>query len=61
MTRAIVVLAAALAFGVCGIANAEDAIPNLTGTWTGIFTGGVRLGGGDLAQPTPNRPLYTRA
>src|SRR3954468_8449773 len=48
-------------------ASADQAIPNLAGSWTGTFTGGVRVGGGDLApaDPTPtflhegmNRP-YT--
>jgi hypothetical protein len=51
--RAIAVLGAALAFGVHGIATAEDAIPNLIGTWTGTFTGGVRSGGGNLAPADP--------
>ena len=47
-------------------AIAEDA-PDLTGKWTGVFTGGVRFGGGDLApaDETPTfvhpegRPEYT--
>ena len=55
--RSIAVLGAALAFGVSGIAAAEDAIPNLIGTWTGTFTGGVRSGGGDLA-PADQKPTF---
>jgi hypothetical protein len=54
--RAIVV-GVALAFGVYGIAAAEEAIPNLIGTWTGTFTGGVRSGGGDLA-PADTKPTF---
>src|SRR5215213_7932613 len=55
--RAIVVIGAALAFGVSGIAAAEDAIPSLVGTWTGTFVGGVRSGGGDLA-PADSKPTF---
>lgn len=55
--RAIVVLGSTLAFDVSGIATAADAIPNLVGTWTGTFTGGVRSGGGDLAPADP-KPTF---
>lgn len=55
--KAIVVLGSALAFDVSGIATAADAIPNLVGTWTGTFTGGVRSGGGDLAPADP-KPTF---
>ena len=55
--RAIVVVGAALAFGVSGFAAADDAVPNLVGTWTGTFTGGVRSGGGDLAPADP-KPTF---
>ena len=55
--RAIIAVGAALAFGVSGIAAADDAIPNLVGTWTGTFTGGVRSGGGDLAPADP-KPTF---
>lgn len=57
MTKAIAVLAAAFAFGVSGMAVAQDAVPNLTGTWIGTFTGGVRMGGGDLA-PADAKPTF---
>ena len=53
--RAIAVLGAVLGF--VGPASAADAIPNLVGTWTGTFTGGVRLGGGDLA-PADTKPTF---
>src|SRR5262245_23406298 len=53
--RAIAVLGAVLGF--VGPASAADAIPNLVGTWTGTFTGGVRLGGGDLA-PADAKPTF---
>jgi len=53
--RAIAVIGAALVLG--GIASAEDAIPNLVGTWSGTFTGGGRLGGGDLA-PADAKPTF---
>jgi hypothetical protein len=54
--KAIPVLGAAILFGVSGIAStsAED-IPNLVGTWTGTFIGGV--GGGDLA-PADTQPTF---
>jgi len=55
--RSIAVLGAALALNVSGIAAAEDAIPNLVGTWTGTFVGGVRSGGGDLA-PADAQPTF---
>jgi hypothetical protein len=53
--RAIAVLGAVFAFS--GITRADNVIPNLIGTWTGTFTGGVRLGGGDLA-PTDPKPTF---
>jgi hypothetical protein len=57
--RSFAVLGAAIVFGVSGIASAsaEDAIPNLVGSWTGTFIGGVRLGGGDLA-PADTQPTF---
>ena len=55
--RSIAVLGAVIAFGVSGIAAADGAIPNLVGTWTGTFTGGVRSGGGDLA-PADSKPTF---
>ena len=55
--RSIAVLGAVLALNVSGIAAAEDAIPNLAGTWTGTFLGGVRSGGGDLAPADP-KPTF---
>jgi len=56
--RGIAVLGAAISFGISGIGNASaDDIPNLVGTWTGTFTGGVRLGGGDLS-PTDAKPTF---
>jgi hypothetical protein len=54
----IAVLGAAIVFGLSGTASASaDDIPNLVGTWTGTFTGGVRLGGGDLA-PADTQPTF---
>jgi hypothetical protein len=49
------VLSTAVAVSASVTASADEAIPNLVGSWTGTFTGGVRLGGGDLApaDPTP--------
>jgi len=38
-------------------ATAQSDIPNLVGTWTGTFTGGVRKGGGDLA-PADATPTF---
>ena len=38
-------------------AASESGVPNLLGTWTGTFTGGVRFGGGDLA-PTDAKPTF---
>src|ERR1044072_2309195 len=38
---------------------AQDA-PDLTGKWTGAFTGGVRFGGGDLA-PGDETPTFVHA
>ena len=38
-------------------AGADEALPNLVGSWTGTFTGGVRLGGGDLA-PADSAPTF---
>jgi hypothetical protein len=40
-------------------AIAQDA-PDLTGKWTGAFTGGVRFGGGDLA-PGDETPTFVHA
>jgi hypothetical protein len=53
---AIPVLWAAVAVASLVSARADEAVPNLVGSWTGTFTGGVRLGGGDLApaDSTPN-------
>jgi hypothetical protein len=53
--KAIAALGAALVFG--GAASAEDAVPNLAGSWTGTFSGGVRLGGGDLS-PADAKPTF---
>jgi hypothetical protein len=53
--RILALLGVVLSFD--GIASAEEAVPNLTGTWTGTFTGGVRLGGGDLA-PVDAKPTF---
>ena len=40
---------------IAGAAIAQDAPPDITGKWTGTYTGGVRSGGGDLhaAYDTP--------
>jgi hypothetical protein len=54
--RAVFVAAAFLACGALQAA-AESGVPNLVGTWTGTFTGGVRFGGGDLA-PTDTAPTF---
>jgi hypothetical protein len=50
---------AAVAMLVCSTigAAAQGDIPNLVGTWTGTFTGGVRKGGGDLA-PADATPTF---
>ena len=53
--RAIAVFGAVFVFG--GAASAENAVPNLVGSWTGTFTGGVRLGGGDLS-PADAKPTF---
>jgi hypothetical protein len=52
------VLAAGLVVSVTP-AVAQDA-PDLTGKWTGAFTGGVRFGGGDLA-PADETPTFVHA
>ena len=38
--------------GGAGAALAQDGAPDITGTWMGTFTGGVRGGGGQLAETT---------
>ena len=43
-----IALAAMLLGVMTGLALADDAVPDLTGKWTGTFTGGVRYGGGQL-------------
>jgi hypothetical protein len=43
------VLATAAVIGMAGLVTAQEAPPDLRGTWTGTFTGGVRQGGGQLA------------
>jgi hypothetical protein len=50
---------AAIALLACSTigAAAQSDIPNLVGTWTGTFTGGVRKGGGDLA-PADATPTF---
>jgi hypothetical protein len=54
--RALIVAAALLTY--CGVeATADSAVPDLLGTWTGTFIGGVRLGGGDLA-PADATPTF---
>lgn len=42
-------LAAAALVGMAASATAQQTPPDLKGTWTGTFTGGVRQGGGQLA------------
>ena len=42
-------LSAVAVIGMAGLATAQTAPPDLKGTWTGTFTGGVRQGGGQLA------------
>ena len=57
MTRVIIALCALVALGISDAARGQDAIPKLTGTWTGTFTGGVRFGGGDLSPADP-KPIF---
>jgi hypothetical protein len=54
--RAQLAAVALLACSTVGVAAQSD-IPNLVGTWTGTFTGGVRKGGGDLA-PADATPTF---
>jgi hypothetical protein len=61
MIRVVAVLGALVAFGVCGAASAQDAVPKLIGTWTGTFTGGVRLGGGDLSPADAKATFVSEA
>ena len=49
MTFHSVTLASAAVIGITSLAIAQAAPPDLKGTWTGTFTGGVRQGGGQLA------------
>jgi opacity protein-like surface antigen len=49
MTARSIVLAAMVMAGFAGAAMAAETVPDLKGTWTGTFTGGVRQGGGQLA------------
>ena len=56
--RVSMVLAAALGISVTSSLAAD--VPDLTGTWTGDPTGGVRFGGGDLA-PADATPAFVHA
>ena len=51
------IVAAAAALSLAGPAAAQDAPPDITGVWTGTFTGGVRSGGGQLAPADREPPL----
>jgi hypothetical protein len=57
MNKIVAALGTLVVFGLSGPAGAQDAIPRLTGTWSGTFTGGVRLGGGDLS-PADAKPTF---
>jgi len=60
MSSRVISALVALGLGVSVTSAVGQDAPDLTGKWTGAFTGGVRFGGGDLA-PGDETPTFVHA